>query len=395
MKNKISPINLYCLSFFIIVAQTLLCSLVFNINIYNIFCYFYTHNEIGVDFFGLLIRNIKEPIAVTHPYPPFSYLLYYVLRNISLADSTLIYEKYQQLTHFLFLFLPLIITSFICLSELNKINAKNIYLFVLCILFSYPITGCISTANLSIIVLPFVCYYCFNYNSKDYKKFIAIICLAIGTSLKITPGVFSISLLWEKKIKDFVLFTIICILLFFLPILFFNNGFSYLDNLNNILNAAFGYTNIRELTRWGGGQFLFYIQHFISKIFNINYDIVNYASIVSKIFFAVAIYMSFSVKSAWMKFTLLTISHSFLGPQLTHGAVICIIPLLMYIIENNNVLVYKWLFWMLVLLILPFRIIPFIVSPHFECILHSIVMEFDAIVILFYIIYLNSRKKVV
>ena len=375
--NKLTPITVFNILFICCIVYTLVGIIWFRVHPYNFFSFFYTHEEIGVDFFGLLIRNLREEITAGHPYPPLSYILYYLLRRLSLADTTSIYGKYQQLTHLLFIFIPLLTTILITTTSLAKERINNTSLFAFLICFTYSITGCIVTANLSIVTVPLTLYFCLHYNSNNkIESEIALLFLAIATSLKLTPAVFAFLLICDKNYYGLLRLILYCALLSFGSVLFFDNGHTYLENLIGIIRSLFVYSSSYHDGAYGGGMIL----HYISSYFKISFgnNQMLYGSIISKIMLLLSIVLCYKSNSLCVKTLILAISHTFIGAMMTHSGVIFIVPLILYVREHKNAFNSKEniiLYIAILLLVLPYRLMPIAKSIHDEMRLHTFILE--------------------
>ena len=122
------------------------------------------------------------------------------------------------------------------------------------------------------------------------------------------------------------------------------------------------------------------ILHYLSSYFKISFgnNQMLYGSIISKIMLLISIVLCYKSNSLCMKTLILAISHTFIGAMMTHSGVIFIIPLVVYIRERQNEFSGKdniILYIVILLLVLPYRLMPIAKSVHDEMRLHTFILE--------------------
>lgn len=375
---------IYIIIYLICLFQSILYVFLFNNNFLNLISHYTSHNEIGVDYFGLLVRNFDSPISTSHPYPPLSYLFYKILSIISFADSTYIYEKHQLIV-FIFMILFLLLISFVIIKDnFFENNYRFLNLFIILSLLNYNVLGTIFTGNLSLVTLPLCLFYYYYYNSKNkFLHELSLIFLSIAFGLKLTPIIFCFTLLWNKNYKSFLRLMIYSLICLFFPLLLFKNGNGLFENAKSILNAIIGYSNY-QYGFFGGGELFWYFSKVLNH-FNINLDITIFSQIVSKVLLCLLIICSFISENRTIKISALVYSHILIGPMLTHTGVIFVIPLLAMIIDKNKNL---YLFLLFVFTNVPMRfLISGMFKGHLEYIVHSMFLEIIIYLIYIYILF--------
>ncbi|MCR4903662.1 MAG: DUF2029 domain-containing protein [Butyrivibrio sp.] len=178
--------------------------------------------------FGSDIKNVymkDEPVAC---FPPLAYLFYNFLYNINpiLADDeqwlfealTLPYEPI--LVIMLMIFISVLLLG-IVFKILNAGIDKTIF-FMLVTLFSVPFfAGAIERGNIIFLVLVMLLYALYYKDSdKPWQRECALILIAVAAAFKITPAIFGLLYLKEKRFKEAGRLVLYGILFFFVPFIF-------------------------------------------------------------------------------------------------------------------------------------------------------------------------------
>ena len=135
----------------------------------------------------------------------------------------------------------ILLATIISHSQKEKFISKN--LFLLCIFGSIPFIFTISRGNVLILAVFFSTCFLAGYQSNNpiYRE-LAYISLALAFSIKLSPALFGILLIREKRYKDSIKCIIYALLIFFIPFLMFYNPLE---------SIACFFNNMRG---WGGGS---------------------------------------------------------------------------------------------------------------------------------------------
>lgn len=204
-------------------------------------------------------------------YPPFAYLLFYLLSRVS-GSVPEKYLNYYQDPLWLFILIIYLVVLFIVLYTLavKKLggadNFDNI-LFGISLCVSQPMLMTVERGNIILLTVVLLMAYVFYYGSESkVKKELALICLALAAGIKLTPAIFGILLIYNKDWKAAFRTVIYGILVFFVPFFFFEGG---IHNLSNMLNNVGLHS---QLVKDSGGTtlegiFRFWNENFIGVFF--------------------------------------------------------------------------------------------------------------------------------
>lgn len=197
-----------------------------------------------MDFFGSLYvsQNTDYGYQGGSIYPPICYVIYSVFA--SLVPSKLFDNPVQRAAAFnirnsqagrmaLVLFFLIALIGFI-VSVLVSRRGKNTYVSLLlgfALITTAPGLFAIERGNIILLSLPTLALFVFGYKSENkILKEIALLSLAFSTVIKITPAIFFLLLLWDKKYKETVRAIVYTAILFFLPFAYFG-GFEQIPML--------------------------------------------------------------------------------------------------------------------------------------------------------------------
>lgn len=169
-------------------------------------------------------------------YPALPYVLTYLFSR--LVDM----NKYHEANYFLnmyqepFFLIIFIICLFIILLMIYECirayktggNIIKVGCAMACVL-SMPVIFTIERANLILITVFCMLFFAFYYDSDNrVMRELALLSLAVAFAFKITPAVFGMLLLYNKKVKEAIRAAIYALLAGIVPFLFFEGG---LDNI--------------------------------------------------------------------------------------------------------------------------------------------------------------------
>ncbi len=198
-------------------------------------------------------------------YPPLPYIFHYMFSR--LIDIEYFNELGSFTTMYFFpklliMFIIVTIIIIVSLYELvrNYKDGSNLIkiLTAFAIICSWPVLYALERGNTIIVTSVFLMFYIF-YNKSDNKfiRELSLISLAIAAAFKLTPAIFGIILLYEKRWKEAFRTILYGLFLFFVPFLFFRGGFeNLLLMFRNIRYHMMSYTADQGCTFLGG--FLYY-----------------------------------------------------------------------------------------------------------------------------------------
>ncbi len=183
------------------------------------------------------------------PYPAFTYCLMYLLSRICNVPEGYYLPILNQ-TQFLMVYVIAILFSSVLLYEIVRNNtegdrrAKALLPFALT--FSFPVLYTIERGSTLILTLICVMLFVFNYNSDNkVQKEIGLFALGIAAALKLTPAIFGLLLIYEKKWKEAARCIAYGVFMVFAPFFFLKRGF--IENLlalkDNIIENLRIYTD--------------------------------------------------------------------------------------------------------------------------------------------------------
>jgi len=199
-------------------------------------------------------------------YPPLAYVLMYLVSRLVNMD------EYYSNNCFLNMWmepriLMVIITStavgLIALFESVRKTLNGSYIMKLCVsaavLLSAPVMFTIERGNSVLLVASLLMIYVFNYDSKNkISKEIALLCLAVAASLKVSPALFGVLLIYKKDWKAVARAVVYGVVLFFGPFLLLKGGFAnvplMLENIrlnNEFYSNKSCFTLARVLVQYG------------------------------------------------------------------------------------------------------------------------------------------------
>ena len=320
---------------FLLIASTLIynlfISLIFKKGILDFFQYFdWMRNSkfLGGDLHACCIYGYSKTLVPTHPYPPFSYIFFKI---VNLFFGIKQYDNFSinfQFLYLLYVSIILIISSLLINTRI-KYNSVKTKTFNVLVLFSNWTIGAIILGNLSLITLPMLLFFMFYCDSKELvcKELSLLIC-ALAFNLKLIPIVFSFILICNKDYKAFIRQSAYSAIIFLLSIQVFNHT-TYVNTIIEYLSCLFKYS-IYNIDRVGGGVAVYL---FFSKF---NFYPILMAKIISKLIFVVLFIYATFFKDMKQKIMAITLAAVFLGPAYPHYCVVFIIPLLYYIMEDNE-----------------------------------------------------------
>ncbi len=176
-------------------------------------------------------QNLNPYLSVyptpTRPYFPFAYFFNHIFIFSSIFLSHIFFFGIATVGIFYF--------GVRVSGIFQKIKSNHLAVATL-ILFSYPFLFVLDRGNPEIMILPFL--LCFIYNYIAGNRVLALISIGFCISMKLTPALFVLLYLKDKKYKDLTYLIIFTFLISFLSLYFFsylNPGTSVMDHLERML----------------------------------------------------------------------------------------------------------------------------------------------------------------
>lgn len=167
-------------------------------------------------------------------YPPLSYLISYLFsRTVDMTpywQNSYFVNMYQN-THFMIIYMIFLIATMVilyqtlCRCKEGPEVIRSLAAFA--VILSAPLMYSVERGNFIIHTLICTLVYLRYYDDKTvWKRELALMCLAIATSFKMTPAVLGIFLIYDKKWKEIAHVIVYGIIFGLLPFLFFKGGFA-------------------------------------------------------------------------------------------------------------------------------------------------------------------------
>lgn len=187
-------------------------------------------NDTFMDFFNS-IQYERHPYEAKVIYPPLANTFYYLIHALIPNDIFIqgsIAIRDSQIGRMIII-LYTIVTMFLLYFAITKLDQKSSpnmqMLFFFTMLFSAPMLYTLERANLIIVALIFMIFFCAYYESdKKILRHFAFMSLAIAASIKIYPAILGLLLIRDKRWKDTFICIIYGILLFFIPFSLFGGA---------------------------------------------------------------------------------------------------------------------------------------------------------------------------
>lgn len=201
------------------------------------------------DFWGdatVVTHFVKDKNPYINPganYPPLPYMMYYILALVSVVPDGGYQQYYYQplwsITFFLFLFVTVGMLWQICVKQLQETTHVDAVMVGLTFCLSAPMLYTLERGNAILPSVLFASIFVFYYDSNSkWKKEVALISLAIATSIKLVPGVFGLLLLCNRDWKGVLRVSLYTVLFLFLPFFFFEGG---LNNVQRLYHNLYGF----------------------------------------------------------------------------------------------------------------------------------------------------------
>lgn len=211
-----------------------------------VYLIYFTHGEIlkGViysdpldtfmDYYNCIsIGNNPYKSAFISIYPPLTMFFFTILGHMSSPEMIASWHdlavkiRGSQIGMTVFgIYLSLVYSVIVCFwYELKKGNAYEKVCFVFVMLMSTPFIFLLERGNIIILTMFFLGCYLYLYKHQNrYWQIVSFVCLSIAVAMKLSPAIFSLLILRERRFKDFLLLSVIEFIVVFFPFFFFDEG---------------------------------------------------------------------------------------------------------------------------------------------------------------------------
>ncbi len=161
-------------------------------------------------------------------FPPFAYLLYYLLYRINpqswgVNDWKVCRDyTYNIIVFIALLLLVVLLYKYACDRILTSYSNEKRLLFVIATLLSAPVlVGAIERGNISFLtaILVILALY-FKDSDNRVLKELALILIAMAAGIKLYPAIVGVIYLREKRIKEAIRLVLYGVIVFFVPFAF-------------------------------------------------------------------------------------------------------------------------------------------------------------------------------
>lgn len=305
---------------------------------------FQDKNDTFMDFFNSIQYGLK-PYSRYVIYPPLINLLYAFLGSFLPAQATWLIRTSPMglLVYFTYSFISVNALAY-CIWKLKQGSKIEKVLFIVVSFLSLPFMYAFERGNSIILTLLFLFVYFLYIDCTGKKRIWGFIGLAISAAIKITPALFGIILLREKRYKDSVVAFLIGCFIFLSPFIFLDGTiFTLIHNIKHT-SALFQGTLINGegiLLIRGNADYV-NLQNtsvFLGRILNINfYPLANFLWIFLAIGGIVGILYAKNL-SKWKVLTLVSCMIVLLpGFSGTYTLIYFLLPLIFFLdakSENN------------------------------------------------------------
>ena len=212
-----------------------------------------------MDYFNSIYYGLNGPYMNYYViYPPLITVLYQAVGLLLescyglFTDGFSIRDTFGGMASYIIFTIIALVAIYFIFDREKKVSKKEMLLFFLVAITSYPMIYCIDRGNSMLYSVVFVALFLLLYNSPNKKdRYFSYIFLSIAVSIKIYPVLFGI-LIFKKSVenkeyREFIACAVICVLTFFLP--FFLTDGTFIDMFRNATNLSsigvtFGQVNI-------------------------------------------------------------------------------------------------------------------------------------------------------
>ena len=188
--------------------------------------------HVFMDYFWSVCDSMNNPYTVMKViYPPFIVVVYSFIGHFTLSYVTqdtgdLYIDMYNsQIPMMVFIILmglSIFLLLTVCRRSMSKVlDDKETALFVFAILTSFPFIIAFQNGNSIILSIALIILFLLGYRSeKRWIRYCAYICLAMVAGMKISPAIFVLLILRERKYREFLTCCLAIAIVVFVPIVF-------------------------------------------------------------------------------------------------------------------------------------------------------------------------------
>ena len=268
-------------------------------------------------------------------FPPFAYLVYYLLYRINPSSWTVFEWKecrdyqYNQLVYLILTILSVLILQFLINSLLPKYKNADKLLLAGAIVLSAPMmAGALERGNVSFFTaLLLLAALLLRDSDKAWQRECALFLIAAASGFKLYPAVFGVIYLAEKRYKETIRLVIYGLIVFFVPFIFcggFAGLIQYLKILFFFENQGYrSFTNIRN--------YLLSFSDLLGQYENSAY-FVKYFKIIENLYLIICVISVFRAKELWKRTLYVAgIMAIYVPFSYRYTSVYMLIPLIMYL----------------------------------------------------------------
>jgi len=343
-KNKISAVNLFLIISF---TGTFIYLLILLLSKGQVASWLAMENNFDYSFIDHF-RHIGYASDIKNFYfntqdatfPPFAYLLYYLLYRINpdlwgVNDWKVCRDyQYNMLVYIILVIIVVLIFKLIVDKLLTMYSNEKNFLLVLAIILSAPMmAGAIERGNISFLtaVMVLAALY-FKDSEKKWQRELALVLIAMAAGLKMYPAIVGVIYIVEKRYKEAIRLVIYGLIVFLVPFAFcggINGLIQYLKILFFFENQGYrSWTNVRN--------YLLSISDLLGQYENSG-SFVKYFKIAENLYMLLCIISMFKTKEKW-KYALYTagVMALYVPFSYRYTSVYMIIPLIMYLREREE-----------------------------------------------------------
>lgn len=188
--------------------------------------------HVFMDYFWSVCDSINDPYSTMKViYPPFIVVIYSIIGHISepfvTQDTGDIYiDMFNSQIPMMIFAILMGISIYLFLTVCRKALAGTLEetetkLFLFAILISFPLLIALQNGNSIIYSISFLTMFLLGYRSeKKWVRYCSYICIGIVAGMKLSPAMFALLILRERRYKEFIICGMIICVIAFAPIIF-------------------------------------------------------------------------------------------------------------------------------------------------------------------------------
>ena len=273
-------------------------------------------------------------------FPPFAYLLYYLLYRINPYSWTVSEWKecrdyqYNPLTYLMLAILVVLIFQLLVDRLLPQYSRGKNHLFVIAVVLSAPMmAGALERGNISFLTAVMLLGAVFLKDSdKAWKREIALLLIAAASGLKLYPAIFGVIYIVEKRYKEGFRLLVYGLIVFFVPFIFCGGVpglIQYLKILFFFENQGYrSWTNVRN--------YLLCISDLLGQYEN-SAHFVKYFILAENLYLIFCVISMFKTKEKWKRVLYSSgIMALYVPFSYRYTSVYMIIPLVIYLAQEED-----------------------------------------------------------